>query len=135
MPFFRRISRIVAPFMAALMVLVSVPMGAARAGLVPTDTLIAHGRADDDRARVLAFLGREQVREQIRAFGVDPDEAAARVSALSDAEISRLAGRIDALPAGQDIVGPLVGGIVIIFLVLLVTDILGLTHIFPFVRR
>jgi hypothetical protein len=135
MQFFRRMSRFVAPFMAALMVFVSIPLGAAQAGLVSTDALIERSDPNGDRARVVSFLDREQIREQIRALGVDPDEALARVSVLSDQEISRLAGRIDALPAGQDIVGPLVGAVVIIFLVLLVTDILGLTHIFPFVRR
>ena len=135
MQFFRRISRFVAPFMAALMIVLSIPVGAAQAGLVSTDVLIDRAQADGDRARVLSFLGRDQIRDQIRALGVDPDEAAARVNALSDIEIGKLAGRIDALPAGQNIVGPLVGAVVVIFLVLLVTDILGLTNVFPFVRR
>ena len=131
MQFFRRISGFVARFMAALLIVLSIPMGAAQAGLVPTDTVIDRALADDNRAKVLGFLGRDQ----IRSLGVDPDEAEARVAALSDIEISQLAGRIDALPAGQDIVGPIVGGIVLIFLILLVTDILGLTNIFPFIRR
>ncbi len=135
MQFFRRISRFVAPFMAALMIVLSIPVGAAQAGLVSTDVLIDRAQADGDRARVLSFLGRDQIRDQIRSLGVDPDEAAARVNALSDIEIGKLAGRIDALPAGQNIVGPLVGAVVVIFLVLLVTDILGLTNVFPFVRR
>lgn len=135
MQFFRRISRFVAPFMAGLMVLLSIPMGAAQAGLVSTETLIERAQAGDDRVRVLSFMGREQIREQIRTLGVDPDEATARVAALSDIEISRIAGRIDALPAGQDAVGAIIGAAVIIFLVLLVTDLLGLTNVFPFVRR
>ncbi|MDA1326047.1 MAG: PA2779 family protein [Proteobacteria bacterium] len=135
MQYFRRYSGFIARFMVALTIFLFMPMGVAQAGLVSTDALIDHAQADNDRARVLSFLGREQIRDQIRGLGVDPDEAAARVSALSDVEISKLAGRIDALPAGQDIVGPLVGAVVVIFLVLLVTDILGLTHIFPFVRR
>ena len=135
MQYFRRISRFVAPFMAALMIVLSIPVGAAQAGLVSTDVLIDRAQADGDRARVLSFLGRDQIRDQIRSLGVDPDEAAARVNALSDIEIGKLAGRIDALPAGQNIVGPLVGAVVVIFLVLLVTDILGLTNVFPFVRR
>jgi hypothetical protein len=135
MQFFRRYSGFVARFMAAVMIFLSIPMGVAQAGLVSTDTVIDSVQADDNRAKVLSFLGRDQIRDQIRSLGVDPDEATARVSALSDMEISQLAGRIDALPAGQDIVGPIVGGIVLIFLILLVTDILGLTNIFPFIRR
>ena len=77
MQFFRKIARFVAPFMAALMVMLSIPMGAVQTGLVRTDTLIDRAQADDDRARVLSFLGREQIRDQIRSHGVDPDEAIA----------------------------------------------------------
>ena len=40
MQFFWRISRFVAPLMAVLMVVLSLPMGAAQAGLVSTDVLI-----------------------------------------------------------------------------------------------
>ena len=135
MQFFRRLSRIVAPFMAGVMILISIPLGAAQAGLVSTEAVIERAQADHDRARVLDFMSREQVRDQIRALGVDPDEASARVSALSDMEISRIAGRIDALPAGQNAIGAVLGVALFIFLVLLLTDILGLTNVFPFVRR
>jgi hypothetical protein len=54
-----------------------------------------------------------------------------RVAALSDAEAAELAARIESLPAGG--IG-LVGAIVLVFLVLLLTDILGYTKIFPFTR-
>jgi hypothetical protein len=49
--------------------------------------------------------------------------------------VREIAGQLDQLPAGQSAVGAVVGAIVIIFLVLLVTDLLGLTNVFPFVRR
>ncbi len=68
-------------------------------------------------------------------LGVDPAEATARVAGLSDAEIRKIAGRIDQLSAGQGVVGTIIGAALVVFLVLLVTDILGLTDIFPFVRR
>jgi hypothetical protein len=49
--------------------------------------------------------------------------------------VREIAGRLDQLPAGQSAVGAVVGAILIIFLVLLITDLLGLTNVFPFVRR
>ena len=49
---------------------------------------------------------------------------------MSDEEISELNGRIDQLPAGGDILGI----IFTVFIILLVTDILGLTKVFPFTR-
>jgi hypothetical protein len=88
-----------------------------------------------ERRKVDAFLQRQDVRDQMVAFGVDPQEAQARVASLSDREIREIAGRIDRLPAGQGVIVALIGAAVFIFLVLLITDLLGLTHIFPFVRH
>jgi hypothetical protein len=66
---------------------------------------------------------------------VNPEEAKARVDSLTDQEIAKIAARIDQLPAGGDGLGVIVGAAVLIFLVLLLTDILGITDIFPFVKK
>jgi hypothetical protein len=131
----RQLRRGVALVLAVVMFVVSMPLGVAQAALVSTEEVLAAGDGAAERARVLAFLDRADVREQIAALGVDPNEAAARVAALSDAQVREVAGQLDQLPAGQSAVGAVVGAIVIIFLVLLVTDLLGLTNVFPFVRR
>ena len=65
---------------------------------------------------------------------MSPTEVKARVAALSDAEAAQLAGKIDSLPAGGDGVGGVLWLIVVVFLVLLITDILGFTKVFPFTR-
>jgi hypothetical protein len=132
---FRQLRRGVALVLAVVVFVISMPQDVAQAALVTTEEALAAGDGAADRARVLAFLDRAQVREQIVALGVDPNEAAARVAALSDAQVREIAGQIDQLPAGQSAIGAVVGAIVIIFLVLLVTDLLGLTNVFPFVRR
>jgi hypothetical protein len=131
----RQLRRGVALVLAVVMFVISMPLGAAQAALVSTEQMLAGGDGAADRARVLAFLDRAEVREQIAALGVDPNEAAARVAALSDAQVREIAGQLDQLPAGQGAVGVVVGAILIIFLVLLVTDLLGLTNVFPFVKR
>ncbi len=132
---FRRISRIIAAPMAALMFVVSVPIGVANAGLISTERVVELEAAAGDRTRIYDFLAREDVRAQMIELGVDPAVAVARVAGLSDAEIHDVAGRIDQLPAGQDFFGAILGTALVIFLVLLVTDILGMTDVFPFVRR
>lgn len=135
MRMFRRLRAYLAAPLAALMVVVSLPLGAAQAGLVPTDKVIDRAAIEADRDRILNLLARDDVRAQIQALGIDADEAAARVAGLSDAEIQTIAHRLDTLPAGQDPVGAIIGAALVIFLVLLVTDVLGLTNVFPFVRR
>jgi hypothetical protein len=131
----RLLRRGVALSLAVVMLVVSIPLGAARAALVTTDQILAEADGVTDRERILAFLGRAEVREQIVALGVDPAEAMARVAALSDAQVREIAGQLDQLPAGQSAIGVVVGAILIIFLVLLVTDLLGLTDVFPFVNH
>jgi hypothetical protein len=99
----------------------------ASAGIVATDQVAA----GSERDRVTSFLERAEVQAQMQALGVNPQAAAARVNALSDDEIAGLADRIDQLPAGgSDVLTVLVA----VFLILLITDLLGLTHIFPFTK-
>jgi hypothetical protein len=131
----RQLRRGVALVLAVVMFVLSMPLGAANAALVSTEQVLEQRDGAAERARVLAFLDRAEVREQIVALGVDPIEAAARVRALSDAQVREIAGQLDQLPAGQSAVGAVLGVILIIFLILLVTDLLGLTDVFPFVRR
>jgi hypothetical protein len=95
-----------------------------RAGLVSTESLL-------ERERIGAALERADVQAQLQALGVSPGEVKARVAALTDAEAAELAARIDELPAGGV---SIIGAILIVFLVLLLTDILGYTKVFPFTR-
>ncbi len=101
----------------------------AQAGIVATEALVATG-ASADRERLTALLAREDLRVQLEAKGVRPADVQARLDALSDAEVEQLAGRIDSLPAGGDIVG----AVVLVFIILLITDILGFTKVFPFTK-
>ncbi len=135
MLFLSRYSRFIALPLAVLMIVATLPPGVARAGLVGTDQVIAPSNAEASRERVAAFVAREDVRGEMRKMGVDPDEAATRVAVLSDVEIQRIAAKIDRSPAGQSAVGAVVGAVVLIFLVLLITDLLGLTDVFPFVKK
>ena len=131
----RQLRRGVALVVAVAMFVVSMPLPRVQAALVSTEQLLAAGDGAAERARVLAFLERADVREQIVAFGVDPNEAAARVQALSDAQVREIAGQLDQLPAGQSAIGIIVGAILLVFLILLLTDLLGLTNVFPFVNH
>lgn len=102
------------------------------AGIVGTDAVAATAGAEAERTRVKSFLARDEVRSQMIAQGVDPRAVRDRVDALTDEEVSQLAGRIDQLPAGGDSIW---GVLLAVFVILLITDILGYTNVFPFTRR
>ncbi|MBU4177473.1 MAG: PA2779 family protein, partial [Proteobacteria bacterium] len=57
------------------------------------------------------------------------------VASLSDAELAKISQAMEQMPAGGDAVGAIVGAAVFIFVVLLITDLLGLTHVFSFVNH
>ncbi|MEE8226781.1 MAG: PA2779 family protein [Kiloniellales bacterium] len=127
--------RVVAAAMAVLMAMASMPIGIANAEMVTTDTVIQQYNSTEDRTLVMDFMLREDVQQQLTLLGVDPEEAARRVASLSDEEIQGIAGRLEEMPAGEGAVGIIVGAVVIIFIILLVTDLLGLTDVFPFVKK
>ena len=81
------------------------------------------------------LLDRSEVRKHLEAWGVDTKEARARVDSLTDREIAEIAAQIDQMPAGGDGLGILVGAALIAFLVLVITDILGYTDVFPFIEK
>lgn len=98
----------------------------AHAGIVETGAMVAGA----ERERLASLFERGDVRARLEALGVDPAQARERVAALSDTEATQLAAQLDELPTGGDVLG----AAVLIFLVLLFTDIMGYTKIFPFTR-
>ncbi len=130
----RTYSRMVALLVAPAL-LVSLTVTTTQAAMVATEQVAEAAAHDAARARLHAFFEREDVRDVLVGWGVDAVEAKARVDAMTDAEIVEVAARLDHLPAGGDTAGAVIGAVVLIFLVLLVTDLLGLTNVFPFVRR
>jgi hypothetical protein len=113
------------------MLSMGLPLQSAFAGIVETDQAVSHELAGQDRARINAFIDREDVLAQLQKQGVTAGEAKARVNALTDDEAHKIAGKLDQLPAGGDVLG-IIGVLLFIFIVLLVTDVLGFTHILPF---
>jgi hypothetical protein len=102
---------------------VSLPL---HAGMLTSEA----GLAGAERAQIFKLLDREDVRSQLQANGVTPAHVKARVAAMTDDEVAQLAGQMESLPAGGDILGILLT----VFIVLLITDILGFTKVFPFTR-
>ncbi len=130
----RRFARTVCASLAIAMAALSVPAPAA-ARVVGTEEVVraeaAGSGAPVDRDALRVLLERDDVRRRLEVLGVDPRLARERVDALTDAEIERIAGQVERLPAGG---ASVVGVLFAVFVILLVTDILGLTKVFPFTR-
>lgn len=107
---------------------------AAPTALISTEQAAAATQAtarSEAHARLQATLDRADLAAMLQARGVSTDEMRARVDALTDAEAQQMLTQIDQAPAGSSDV---LGVLFTIFIILLVTDILGLTKVFPFTR-
>ena len=124
-----RLRSVVAASLIVSIAGLSVPLPAA-AGMLSTEQAIA----SPARERIDALLGRAEVQAKLAAYGVKASDVKARVAAMSDEEVAQLASQLDQAPAGGDAAGALIGAALIVFLVLLITDILGYTHVFPFTK-
>jgi VIT1/CCC1 family predicted Fe2+/Mn2+ transporter len=135
----KRIFRIAKPVSLVLAVyafMISGPQQAAIAALVGTENVFDAANVQSARERIRNLMAREDIQTALVNQGIDPQEARARAEALSDAEAVRLADAIESLPAGgTNALAIVIGAILIVFLVLLITDILGYTSVFPFTKK
>lgn len=121
--------------MTLTMVFMTIPLQTVCAAMVGTETVLTTTQTQNARENLIRFLEREDLEAAMAAQGIRPIEAKARVGSLSDAQVMRIADKMNQLPAGGDGLGLLVGAALIVFLVLLFTDIAGYTDVFPFVKH
>ncbi len=127
--------RIVKRFLSAFLatsILFTGSIQAVQAAMISTEQVADSAftvKSNQDREKILNMLSRDDIQSELVARGIDPMEAKSRVAALSDEEANQLATELDKAPAGG-----IIGAILLVFFVLLITDILGFTKIFNFTR-
>lgn len=120
----RRSAQSIGIMMTVLMLLISTPYQSALATLIHTETILAETHKQESREYLKQLLAREDVRSVLIAQGVDPQEAEARLSSLSDSEIIELANQIENLPTGQGVIGLTIGVLIIILLVVVILKLI-----------
>ncbi|GAB2615121.1 PA2779 family protein [Novilysobacter erysipheiresistens] len=113
------------PLLAGSLALSMVVNPAAASVISTQQALSAEMRASTE-ADVRASLARDDVRQAMRQLGVDPADADTRIAALSDAELLRMQGELEQLPAG----GGALAVIGVVFVVLLILELVGVINIF-----
>jgi hypothetical protein len=117
------------------MVLLTVPFQSVFAVMIETEaTLDMTPKGQEARNTIKTILAREDAQAVLKAQGIDPIEASARVDSLTDAEAVRIADQIEDLPAGGNFFIGLLVAVGVIVIILAITDALGYTDVFTFVR-
>lgn len=96
------------------------------AGSIGTDYLVDSDARSASLARIEALLVRDDVAQQLQSFGVDKASIDVRLAGLTTAELVALEGQIDEQIAGGDAIA-VIG---VVFLVLLILELVGVTDIF-----
>lgn len=96
-----------------------------KAAAISTETILTQ-QVQSTQRELRSILAREDVRTELINMGVNPEYADRRIAALTDYELSQIQHHIGELPAGSDALAVL--GIV--FLVLLVLELVGVTNVF-----
>ena len=135
MKLIRQRSKFTGVFLVILMVLVAVPYQSVLAAMIETEaTLDITLKGQEARNTIKTILAREDAQAVLRAQGIDPLEAMARVDTLTDTEARRIADQIEELPAGGNFFVTFILVVGIIVIILIITDALGYTNVFTFVR-
>jgi hypothetical protein len=108
----------------ALVFVIGMPQ-AANAGMIGTQNLLPHSLTQQDQKQA-----RQSFQKQLVDLGVEPEMAKARIASLSDQQIADISSQLTELPAGAD-----AGGVLLtIFIVFVITDVIGATDVFPFLH-
>ena len=73
---------------------------------------------------------RDWIQVQLEEAGISPADSVLRVSSMSDEQVIQIHKRMDEMPAGAGAAG----AILLVLAILAITDLMGVTDIFPFIR-
>lgn len=111
----------------SLLLMFFIQIAPLQAAIVGNETLMT----EITRADMIASLDEAKMQGLLVSAGVDPQAAILRIQQMNDDELLRLQQNFQQLPAGA---GGL-GTVAAIFVILLITDMIGATDIFPFVKK
>ncbi len=125
-----KIMRLTMSWLLSIMLALT-PVMSAQAAIVDNDALLAETPTQHTRDSLQQLFMQDQVREQLQALGVSPEWASERARTLTDADLARINNGAGQLQAGGESV---LGVLLVIFIVFVITDIIGATDIFSFVH-
>jgi hypothetical protein len=120
--------RPIAVFLSILLALM--PLLPAQAAMIGNQQIISQHQSQQTRDSLQQLFAQQAARQQLQAWGVSPDRIKNRIDSLTDTELARINQQVNDLNAGGNILGILL----VIFVVFIITDVIGATDIFPFVH-
>ena len=129
MTFLGRIKKLVSYL--SIFAMISLQIAPVQAAMVSNEDLLIQAQHDISLEQIITMLDHEEIQKKLTAMGVNPSAAKIRVSQMNDSELAKLTQSLEESPAGSGALGMLLT----IFIVLVITDMLGATDVFPFVKN
>ncbi|MDT8283366.1 MAG: DUF6627 family protein [Gammaproteobacteria bacterium] len=101
-----------------------------QAAIISNNQIINEAQQKNQRQAILQTIARKDVQQQLFEMGVNPADIENRINQMTQQEIAQLNQQMNELPAGAGILGI----IVLVFIVFVITDVIGATDIFPFIH-
>ncbi len=114
--------------MTVSMILLS-SIGVSMAQIIELDDFMVQ----QDRQSLQALVDQTEVQQQLQAYGLNPEQVKERIGQMTAEELETLNQHIEELPAGE-YAGQVIGLAFALFVIFLITDIIGATNVFPFVQ-
>lgn len=110
--------------------LISISASNVQAAIISNDQIIYKTDQVSDKAALLQTIKRADVQTQLSSMGVSAVDIETRINQMTHEEIAQLNQHMAELPVGSGVLGT----VVLIFIVLVITDVIGATDIFPFIH-
>ncbi len=112
--------------MACVMGVLGSIRGEAVAGVIASRGADGMAARDADMSKVQAFLEQKIVLQKLMDYGVSAEEAMAKIRAMSDSDVHRLASLADRAAAGaDDALGFLIGAAILIILIIVIVKLMN----------
>lgn len=104
-------------------------MSQASAAVFSSEQVIANQQYNFNKQQVLSYVDSAEVQNKLIELGVSPADAKQRIANMTAEELSALNSQMNEMPAGG-----IVGVVVTVLVVVVVTDLMGLTDVYPFIN-
>ena len=104
-------------------------MSQASAAVFSSEQVISNQQFNFNKQQVLSYVDSAEVQNKLIGLGVSPADAKQRIANMTAEELSALNSQMNEMPAGG-----IVGVVVTVLVVVVVTDLMGLTDVYPFIN-
>ena len=104
-------------------------MSQASAAVFSSEQVISNQQFNFNKQQVLSYVDSAEVQNKLIELGVSPADAKQRIANMTAEELNALNSQMNEMPAGG-----IVGVVVTVLVVVVVTHLMGLTDVYPFIN-